>query len=461
MQDLTKGPVTKHLLQFAAFMAVTMLFQTLYFLADLYWVGRLGKESIAAVGLAGNLTFIVLALTQTLGVGTTALVSHAAGAKDRDRVDRVFNQSLVMALAVGLVFGVIAFSLRGIFADTIASDRVTAELGKQYLTWFIPAMFLQFSGVAIASALRGAGIIKPTMVIQVATVLLNIVLAPVLIFGWGTHIAMGVGGAAIATFVAVAMFMMMLGLYVARGSSGIHFLPAQWRPDFKLWWAMAKIGLPAGGEFAILSCYMILVYWIIRDFGSASQAGFGIGARLMQAMFLPVVAVAFAAAPIAGQNFGARNADRVKQSFYSAATLASVIMILLSILCHVDPDRLIRLFSSDPKVIAFGSEYLRIISWNFLAAGLSFTSSSIFQGLGNTLPPLISSASRFFLFAIPGYIWSTMPGFQIRYLWYLSVASVVIQAATNLILLNREFKRKLRFDAPAAIAAPIAVAAVE
>src|SRR5258707_8442072 len=112
MRDLTQGSIPKALIGFALFVSVSMVFQTLYFLADLYWVGRLGKEAIAAVGLAGNLTFIVLALTQMLGVGTTALISHAAGRKDRERVDFVFNQSLVMSTIVGLVFGIAAFSLR-------------------------------------------------------------------------------------------------------------------------------------------------------------------------------------------------------------------------------------------------------------------------------------------------------------------------------------------------------------
>src|SRR5438270_4786509 len=124
MHDLTKGSITKHMFQFAAFMAVSMFVQTLYFLADLYWVGRLGKEAIAAVGLAGNLTFVVLALTQMLGVGTTTLVSHAAGRKDRERVSYIFNQSFVMSMVVGFLFVVVAFLLRGWFVSSIASDAV-------------------------------------------------------------------------------------------------------------------------------------------------------------------------------------------------------------------------------------------------------------------------------------------------------------------------------------------------
>src|SRR5947207_8132507 len=203
MHDLTKGSITKHMFQFAAFMAVSMFVQTLYFLADLYWVGRLGKEAIAAVGLSGNLTFVVLALTQMLGVGTTTLVSHAAGRKDKERVKYVFNQSFMMSLIVGFIFAVVAFALRSWFIGSIASDAVTAKLGVEYLNWFLPAMGLQFAMVAIGSALRGSGIIKPSVAIQGVTVLLNMTLAPFLIFGWVTHRAFGVAGAAVATLISV------------------------------------------------------------------------------------------------------------------------------------------------------------------------------------------------------------------------------------------------------------------
>src|SRR5918911_298656 len=104
MQDLTTGPITRHLLKTTSFMLVTMVFQTLYFLIDLYWVGRLGKEAVAAVGISGNLTFIVLALSQMLGVGATTVVSHAAGRKDRDRAVLLFNQSQVLSMSCGAAF---------------------------------------------------------------------------------------------------------------------------------------------------------------------------------------------------------------------------------------------------------------------------------------------------------------------------------------------------------------------
>src|SRR4029453_17836634 len=148
MQDLTKGSISQHLIKTASFMLVTMVFQTLYFLVDLYWVGRLGKEAVAGVGIAGNLTFIVLAISQMLGVGTTALVSHAAGRKDHERALLVFNQSQVLSVLVGGIFLIVSMALRGSYAASLGADPQTARQAEEYLTWFIPAMALQFAMVA-------------------------------------------------------------------------------------------------------------------------------------------------------------------------------------------------------------------------------------------------------------------------------------------------------------------------
>src|SRR5437868_91096 len=128
MKDLTSGSVTRHLLHMSAFMAVSMMVSTLYLLADLYWVGHLGKEAIAAVGVAGNLTMIVLALTQMLGVGTTTLISHAAGQKDQPRAELVFNQSFVMSIIVAVALGLIGFSLTDIYCRALSADLITAGL---------------------------------------------------------------------------------------------------------------------------------------------------------------------------------------------------------------------------------------------------------------------------------------------------------------------------------------------
>src|SRR5438874_6057101 len=389
MKDLTTGSVTRHLLHMSAFLAMSMVVQTLYLLADLYWVGRLGKEAIAAVGVAGNITMVVLALTQMLGVGTTTLISQAAGRQDQTQAELVFNQSFVMSILVALALGVVGFIVRPAYCDWLSADTETATLAKAYLLWFLPGLLLQFPLVALGSALRATGIIKPTVVFQVFSVLLNIVLAPLLIFGIGPWPKLGVTGAALATFISILVADMLIVIYFEKKYHYLRFRFPLWRAQMKIWSAMLRIGVPAGAEFVLLFVYIVIVYWIIRNFGPAAQAGFGVGARVMQALFLPVVALSFAVSPLVGQNFGGRRADRVRHSVKSGLGLAGAMMLVLAVITEIVPGPMIRFFSKDANVIAFGSDYLRIVAFNFVAAGIVFTSSSMFQGLGNTVPPLL------------------------------------------------------------------------
>lgn len=457
MNDLTQGSVIRHLLHMAAFLAVSMLVQTLYLLADLYWVGRLGKEAIAAVGVAGNLMMVVLALTQTLGVGTTTLIAQAAGRKDQPHAEQALNQSMVMSLLVAVGLGVVGFLVRDAYCNALSADTATAILAKQYLNWFLPALLLQFPLVTLGSALRATGIIQPAVALQVLSVVLNIVLAPLFIFGIGPWPPMGVSGAALATFIAILVADLLTVAYFEKKFHYLRFRFSQWKPQVKIWWSMLKIGVPAGAEFALLSLYIMLVYAIIRPFGAAAQAGFGIGARVMQSMFLPVVALSFAVSPVVGQNFGGRRAERVRHAVFAALGLASGLMLILTVIARLAPATLIHGFSADPNVIAFGSEYLAIVSLNFVASGIVFSSSSVFQGLGNTVPPLLTSMSRLLLFMFPALLLSRTPGFHIRHVWYLSVCSQVLQACANLLLLRRELRGKLTFE-EVPIAGPVAEA---
>jgi putative MATE family efflux protein len=448
MQDLTTGPVTRHLLKTTSFMLVTMVFQTLYFLVDLYWVGRLGTDAVAAVAIAGNLTFIVLALTQMLGVGTTTVVSHAVGRKEHENALMLFNQSQVLAILTGILFLIVGLSVRTVYSVTMSADANTARLAGEYLLVFIPAMALQFALVAMGSALRAVGNFKPGMIVSTTTVIINMILAPFLIFGWGTGHPFGVAGAAMASFIAIVVGLVWLATYFLPSESYLKFVVADWRPRPAVWKKMLGIGLPAGFEFVMTAVYLFVVYSITRPFGAAAQAGFGIGMRVMQAGFMPVVALGFSVAPVAGQNFGARQAQRVKHTFRDAAVMAAAAMLLFAILCKLAPDALVGVFSKDPAVIHVGSEYLRIISYAFVASGLIFVASSMFQAMGNTMPSLIASGVRIALVAIPAVLLSRRPGFDLTWIWYLSISTVFVQLALSMLLLRREFRRRLAFDDP-------------
>jgi putative MATE family efflux protein len=449
MEDLTTGPLTRHLLKTTSFMLVTMIFQTLYFLIDLYWVGRLGTHAVAAVGIAGNFTFIVLALTQMLGVGTTTVVSHAVGRKNRDDAELMFNQAQVLATVTGIGFLIVGMLVRLPYTRALSPDAETGALAAQYLLWFIPAMALQFLMVSAGAALRAVGNFKAGMIVSTGSVLVNMVLAPFLIFGWVTGHAFGVAGAAMSSLIAVVVAVVWFATYFLPKDSYLRFVRADLKPRFALWRKMLAIGLPAGFEFAMMGVYLVVVYALARPFGAAAQAGFGIGQRVIQAMFMPAVALGFSVAPVAGQNFGARSRERVIDTFRKAAYMVSGLMVLLIIVCLIAPHALIGVFSKDPAVLAVGVEYLRIASWNFLASGMVFVVSSMFQAMGNTVPSLVASGTRILLVAVPAILLSRTAGFQLNWIWYLSVGAVFTQLALALLLLRREFNRRLTFPAQA------------
>ena len=445
VQDLTTGSLTGHLLRTTSYMLVSMVFQTLYVLVDLYWVGRLGTTAVAAVGISGNLTFIVLAATQMLGVGTTTLVAHATGRRDQSQAIVLFNQAQVLSLVVGIIFLAVALVLRDAYARAFSADEATMALTREYLLWFIPAMALQFGLIAMASALRGTGNFRPGMVVQTATVIINIVLAPFLIFGWGIGRPLGVAGAAIATLLAIAIGVVWMALYFLPAEAYLKFTPGSWAPRFALWSDMLKIGLPAGAEFALMAVYLMIVYAVSRPFGAAAQAGFGIGIRILQACFLPVVALGFAVSPVAGQNFGARRAARVKETFKTGAAIAAAAMLVLAVAVWLWADGMVRVFTADPAAVLVGEEYLHVVAFNFVASGVIFVSSSMFQAMGNTIPSLITSGARIVIVAVPVLALAETPGFALRWIWYISAAAVVVQLAMNLLLLKREFRLRLNF----------------
>jgi putative MATE family efflux protein len=420
-----------------------MVFQTLYYVVDLYFVARLGDIALAGVSAAGNIMFVVLALTQVLTVGALALISQAAGRKDRDAASLYFNQSLALSAVLAIGTCVAGYAITPAYMRSLGADPLTAAAGETYLRWVIPGMALQFPLVAMSIALRATGIVKPPMFVQMFTVLLNAALRPVLIAGWGTGAPLGIAGAGLATTISVAVGTGLLAILFVRHEKFIAFDRKLVRPRAAAWRQLLRIGLPAGGEFGLLFVYLAIIYWVIRGFGAEAQAGFGVGSRVMQAIFLPAMAVAFAAAPVAGQNFGAGQFDRVRQTFRSAALVGGALMATLTLFCQWRPDAFIAVFTGDAAVIAFGAEFLRIISLNFVASGLILTCSSLFQGLGYTWPALISTASRVATFAIPA-IWLTFqPSFELRHVWYISVASVWLQVLLSLWLLRREFGIRL------------------
>ena len=454
MQDMTKGPISGHIARMAIPIAIGIVFQTLYYLVDLYFVAQLGDAALAGLGSAGNIQFLVMAITQILGVGTMALIAQASGRKDRADANLIFNQSLVLAVVCAAVTLVGGYGLARWYMGTLGADAETVTAGITYLYWVLPGLALQFALISMGSALRGTGIVTPTIIVQVLTVVLNAILSPIMIAGWGTGRPLGVAGAGISTSISIAVAVVMMTVYFKRLERYVVFDASMVRPRMSAWKRILAIGLPPGGEFALMFVYVAIVYWTIRGFGPEAQAGFGVGSRVMQAVFLPAMAIAFATAPVAGQNMGAGKPDRVRETFRTSMITLSAIMLMLTLVCQLRPSVFIAFFTNDQAVIATGAEFLQIISWNFVAMGIVFTCSGMFQAIGDTVPALLAGATRLVTFAIPAIWLSGQSWFELRHLWYASVATVALQAAVTWVMLSVKLKQKLG-DEPSVITAPL------
>jgi Na+-driven multidrug efflux pump len=204
-----------------------------------------------------------------------------------------------------------------------------------------------------------------------------------------------------------------------------------------------RIGLPAGGEFALMFVYMGIIYWIIRRFGRGRAGGIrhrhaaepepvsaGHGRRLR-------------GRPIVGQNYAAGKFARVRETFVRATLIGAVIMAALTLLCQWRAEWLVRAFTTEPGAIAVGTQFLQLISLNFIASGLVFTCSAVFQGLGNTVPAVLSAATRLVSFIIPAMWLTHQPGFRLVELWYVSIASMTVQAIVSLWLVRSELRRRM------------------
>jgi putative MATE family efflux protein len=437
MKDFTQGDIRRHLLAMAVPTFVGMLVQLLYLLVDLYFVSRLGNDAVAGVSAAGNASLIVIALTQVLSVGTVAIISQAVGAKQHDRAESAFNQSFLLSLictAVVLAGGMLgAHAYMGVLAATPA----IADQGATYLYWYLPGFALQFPMAAAGAALRATGVVKPIMTVQLVSVLVNIALAPVLVAGWGTGHPLGVAGAGLASTLSVIVGAAFVLIYFLRHETYVRLHAGQMRPRFPTIRALLKIGVPSGGEYGLLFLVTLVTFAVIRHFGADAQAGFGIGTRLLQSLLMPAMAIGVAVPAVVGQNFGAGHADRVRRTLVDALLLEAVVMVAMVALCHVAPGVPVSWYTSDAATSQVAVDFLRVISWNFFSAGITFACSGLFQGVGRTTLSLIGSVVRVGTFVACALALSQQASFTLTDVWHVSVLASALQAATSLLLVRR------------------------
>jgi len=437
--DLTAGSIPKQLLRLSGPIAFSMIMFTLYLMADLYFVGRLGPDAVAAVSISGNAFFVILGLSFVLGIGGMALIAQAFGRKDYEEAAKVYKQSLILATLVGIASSLTGLAIAHPYIAFFGGAGQSLEWGVQYFRIFSISFFFVLILHVIGACYRGMGDTKTPMIIMVLSTILNIILDPLLIFGLLCFPRLGVRGAAIASllsqFIALAIYIYMI---LIRGQ---HLeIKRPWRLDMSIIKRSLSIGLPSGLTYFLLALNMLITYRVVSIFGTPALSSIGIGFRILQSIYMPVVAVTSAMAAIVGQNYGAGKQSRITTTLWTGWAISCGIMISGTALCRFFPGILIEIFSNDKSVIHYGIIYLTIMSLGNVIVGTIMTMSAVFQGFGKTYPVLIAAVFDNVLFACLVFTLPGIFGWGIQSIWWIKLATASIEMFLIAEWLRRYFQ---------------------
>lgn len=408
-------------------LAFTM--QVGYNIIDIFWVGKLGTAAIAAVSLAGNVFFIILAVGQIIGSGSVALIAQFYGAKQIDSANNIVRQSLllvsIIALPVcisGFIFAKQIMSLLGGRADVLI-------ISTNYLKIIFIGFFFQLISFSINYAFRGAGDMKTPMKIMLVATIINLVLDPLLIFGIGFFPRLEVQGAAIATVIAKCVSFLVGFMILIKGKSGIKVkIFKKWYLETRVVKTILSVGVPAGISYSLMAFSSMAVFRIVSSFSEYALAALGIGIRILQLSSLPVVSIGIATTTLIGQSLGARNLKKTMQIGHVSILFSTVIMVFFGIVFIANAKLLFSIFTQNYQVINYGIQFIQIVSLYLVFVGIIMSLTGVFRGAGDTLPPMFAGLFKLALFIILAILFSQKLRMGVTGVWWAMFISYGIEA---------------------------------
>ncbi|MBP7275150.1 MAG: MATE family efflux transporter [Kiritimatiellae bacterium] len=431
---ITHGPVWRAVAALSAPMLISAVLQNAQSLIDLFWVGRLGKVSVAAVSMSATVLMLMNPMAMGLSTGTIALVSRAIGAKNAELASRAAGQSLFLSLVIGLISALAGWVLAEPALRLLGAEGDVIAPGASYLRISMIGSFTVYLLFIGNAALQGAGDTHTPMVVMALTNVLNIVLDPLLIYGVGPCPRMGVAGAAVATVCAQAVGAVAVVRWLMRGRSGLHAHGRTWRPDLRLSWRIMRIGIPGTGQMLSRSLMSLVLMGIVASCGTAAVAAYGIGLRFHIIILMPAFALGWAAATLMGQNLGAGLPDRAQRAVWTAAGLDVALMVVSGLALAAWAEPLVRLFSSDPEVVQIGVRYLRVVSPFYIFATFGIILGRGLNGAGDTVGPMAITILTLWGLQVPLAVYlSRVLNPATDGIWWAMNAAFVLQAALTIV----------------------------
>jgi len=399
--DLTSGAIAWPLVYLSLPIVVTNLLQTAYNLSDTFWVGRYSTDALAAITFSFPLVFLMFALAMGLAIAGSVLVAQNVGGDDERQASYTASQTVTFSLVVSAGLGLAGFALVEPVLRWLGASESVLVLGADYMRIIALGMPFMFGFAVFISLMRGYGDTVTPMLVMLGSVVLNIVIDPFVIFGWGPFPELGIAGAAIATVFSRGLAMAVGLAIMFRGSYGVQIRLREMVPDLGYWWKLLEVGVPASVEITGRALSVTVMLFIVGRFATEVVAGFGIVARVNSIIYLPAIAVSNGVETMTGQNVGADRADRAETTNHVAAKGLFVILAAMGVVAFLAAEPIVGVFTDDPAVIEPGATFIRFVAPAFGFIGVMRAYLGGFRGAGETLTAAAVSIAMLWLIRLP------------------------------------------------------------
>jgi putative MATE family efflux protein len=408
--NFTKDPLPSLFKKIAIPAIIATLFQTLFNVVDTFFAGKISAEALSALAKSFPIYFILIAASVGVTVGGTSLIANSIGEKNKTNILNYFGQTIIYGIIlsfivtfIGLFFASNIFSLMGSTIEVI-------NLGLKYTNVIFSGSIIFISVVALNSLLHAEGDTKTFRNVLILSFFLNILLNPLFIFGYGPIPAMGMTGIGVATIICQIIAFLLLLIKIINSKSLKNISIKNFYPNIDFLTKIFFQSAPISAALFMISIGNFIILYYVSKFGEPAVAGYGSAARFEQILLLPVLGLNTAVISIVGQNFGAKEYLRVKQSYYQAITYGTVLMFVAGLIIFFSADKIVSIFSNNADVINYGTIYLKISALIFPAYPIYFISNGFFMALKKASYAMNLNIIRNVLLPIPTIIFANFIG---------------------------------------------------
>jgi putative MATE family efflux protein len=400
-QDYTSGDLNRAILLLAIPMVLEMVLESLFAVVDVFFVGRVGANAVATVGLTESMLSLVFAVAIGLSMSTTAMVARRIGEKDPEDASIAGVQAIILGLTVSLCVGIPSFIYAPRLLELMGATPEIVATGSGYARIALGGCFAIMMLFLNNAIFRGAGDAAIAMRLLWVSNIINLILDPCLIFGLGPFPRLGVTGAALATFTGRSIGVVYQFYRLGRGTERLPSLARHLRVNLGVLWRLIRVSITGILQFAIAHTSWIGLVRIVSIFGAAALAGYTIAIRILIFVILPSWGLSNAAATLVGQNLGAGKPDRAEISVWRTGFYNMIFLGLVGLIMAIFAEPIVRLFTHDPHVVPLAASCLRILSYGNIGYAYGMVMLQAFNGAGDTVTPTIVNLFGFWFLEIP------------------------------------------------------------